>query len=425
MEPTPERRKPTPRKPTPRAKTRARQGQSQGRALTRRALLGVAALAGVGAVAACVSQLPPAEDEGPGVVMDRDATSEPADVTVLMVGDILVHPSVWRSGEKSDGTRNYDHLFEHVRDDVQAADIAMLDQETLLGGDELGLSGYPVFNGPQEIGTAEVAAGFDVALHANNHALDKGMAGIEAELAFWRASHPEMTVTGMADSEEAADVVPVLERSGHKIAILNYATNTNGIPLPEPWAVRMISEEQIAADIEAARVAGAEAIVACPHWGTEYAAGPDEEQLRWSQVLADAGADVIIGNHPHVMQPFEVVQSADGRSVPVFWSTGNFVSGQDNKASMIGSIARATLSFSGEGVRVSEFRITPIVTNKAGTTGLTTYKLADYTEELAAGNGIRNDSNCADFTRQWCVDFCQERLGAGFNVDTCEYVWTA
>ena len=388
-----------------------------------------AAVAGLGLVlSACTGSEAPGSSEGQGdriVVYDQAISDEPADITVLMVGDILVHPSVWESGERSDGTRNYDHLFEHVADDIAAADIAMLDQETLLGGDELGLSGYPVFNGPQEIGDAEVAAGFDVALHANNHALDKGMAGIEAELAFWREEHPEMVVTGMADSQEAADVVPVLERAGHKIAILNYTTNTNGIPLPEPWAVRMMDEEQLAADVAAAREAGAEAIIACPHWGTEYASGPDEEQLRWSQALADAGVDAIIGNHPHVMQPFEVIEAADGRSVPVFWSTGNFVSGQDRKDSMVGSIARVKLSFAGGEARVSECRLTPIVTNKAGSERLSTYKLVDYTEELAAGNGIRNNSGCSDFTRQWCVDFCAERLGDAFDTEACELVWTA
>lgn len=418
-----ERLRPTPRKPTPRKP--APRGAASPSTLTRRGFVVAAALAGMGAVAACVSAHVPAADEGVGVVYDAPATGAPADVTVLMVGDILVHPSVWQSGERSDGTRSYDHLFANVADDVAAADIAMLDQETLLGGDALGLSGYPVFNGPQEIGDAEVAAGFDVMLHANNHALDKGTAGIEAELAFWRERHPDAVVTGMADSEEAAASVPVLERAGHRIAILNYTTSTNGIPLPEPWSVRMIDEATIAADVEAARAAGAEAIVACPHWGTEYAAGPDADQLRWAQVLADAGADVIIGNHPHVMQPFEVIQASDGRDVPLMWSTGNFVSGQDRKDSMVGSIARATLSFSADGVRVSEFRVTPLVTNKAGATGLTTYRLADYTEELAAGNGIRSNAGCADFTRQWCVDFCSERLGNAFDPETCELVWRA
>lgn len=396
--------------------------------LTRRAFFSAAATAGLWVLAGCSGRAPsPAGGPGAGTatLYDPAAPVRPADVTVLMVGDVLVHPSVWKSGERADGTRSYDHLFEHVLEDVAAADIAMLDQETILGGDELGLSGYPVFNSPQEFADAEAAAGFDVILHANNHVLDKGMAGIEAELGYWRANHPDVTVTGMADSQDAAAVVPVLARAGHKVAILNYAANTNGIPLPEPWAVRMLDEAQIAADVEAARAAGAEAIVACPHWGTEYAPAPDSEQLRWAAVLVDAGVDAIIGNHPHVMQPFEVIGSSDGRSVPVFWSTGNFVSGQDRKDSMVGGMARLTLSFSADGCSVSSCGLTPLVTNKAGQTGLTTYKLADYTEELAAGNGIRGFEGCSDFSRQWCVDFCSERLGEAFDPASCELVWQA
>lgn len=405
------------------------------RPLTRRellsaALLGVVGLAGAG----CASEAPAPEGDGGrlarGIVYDGGAPTAPAaggssegEVTLLVVGDILVHPSVWGSGERADGTRDYAHLFEHVSDDVAAADVAMLDQESVLGGDALGISGYPVFNSPQEIGDAEVAAGFDVILHANNHALDKGMAGIEADLAFWRGSHPEVTVTGIADSQEAADVVPLLEVGGHRVAVLNYTTSTNGIPLPQgcPWAVRMLEEGQVTRDFEVARAQGAEAIVACPHWGTEYAAGPDSEQLRWAQVLADLGACAIVGAHPHVLQPVEVVESSDGRRVPVYWSLGNFVSGQDRKESMVGGMAQLSLSFVDGEPRVSRCRLVPIVTNKAGASGLSTYRLSDYTEELASGNGIRNNAGCSDFSRQWCVDFCAGRLGEGFDAEACTF----
>lgn len=405
-------------------------GARRGRALTRRELLSALAL-GAMALGGCSTGTSDDEERQADVpqvldrVLEEDSSGEgSSEVSVLMVGDVLVHPSVWQSGERDDGTRDYAHLFEQVLADIAEADIALVNQETILGGDELGLSGYPTFNGPQEICDAEAQAGFDVVLHANNHALDKGLTGIGSELAYWRANHPEVAVTGIADSEEEFDVVPVLERAGHRVAILNYATGTNGIELPEPWAVRMIGEERIAEDVSLAREAGAEAIIACPHWGTEYAAAPDEEQLRWAQVLADAGVDAILGDHPHVVQPIEVIQSADGRDVPVFWSVGNFVSGQERKDTMVGGIARVTLSFSTGAARVSECRLTPVVTNKAGETGLTTYRLADYTEELAQGNGIRGSEGCSDFSRQWCVDFCAERLGEAFDPDSCELVLT-
>ena len=415
------RREPTPRRP----KTRSVRQQVDA-PLTRRAFLAVAGLAGVGAVAACVAQRPASEPgDGRDVVMDEDVSAQRAEVSVLMVGDVLMHPSVVETGERSDGTRSYDHLFANVADEVAAADVAMVGQETILAGSVLGISGYPAFCSPEEVGDAEVAAGFDVTLSASNHACDRGMDGIDAACEFWRSSHPDMIVAGIADSEEAAEVVPVIEREGHKIAILNYATMMNGIPLPEPWAVRMISEEQVEADVAAAREAGAEAIVACPHWGTEYMEGPDDDQLLWAQVLADAGVDVIMGGHPHVIQPFETVESADGRTVPVFWSVGNFVSGQQRMDTMVGGMARATLVFEGGSCHVSACSLAPVITHRGSGEALSTYLLADYTEDQASSNGIKGFDGCSSFSRQWCVDFCAERLGDAFDTDACELTWKA
>ena len=391
--------------------------------LTRREFFSLAGLAGLGTLAGCSapesSRAP--EPEERATVYDAAA---PDELTVLMVGDVLVHAGVRRSGERADGTRNYDHLFAQVADDVSAADLALVGQETILGGEGLGFSGYPSFNSPQEFGDAEVAAGFDVALCASNHALDRGMPGIESALGYWRSAHPDVLVTGIADSQEAFDALPLVEREGHRIAVLNYTYGTNGIPLPQPWAVRLLDEARIAADAAAAREAGAEAIVACPHWGVEYAAGPDDEQRRWAQVLADAGVDAIIGGHPHVMQPFEVIESSEGRAVPVFWSVGNFTSTQPRKDTMVGAMAQVSLRFDGD-CEVTSCTLTPLVTHRASGTAFTTYRLADYTEELAASNQIRSSSGCGDFSFQWCVDFCAERLGDAFDASTGQLVWEA
>ena len=397
------------------------------RPLTRRGFLAASA-ASVGALVGCSM-------DGAGVeagalrpvqtILDDPAPEpERSEVTVLMVGDVLVHEGVWVSGERGDGSRDYEHLFAHVADQASGADVAIVDQETILGGTALGLSSYPTFNSPQEIGSAEAAAGFDVVLHANNHALDKGMEGIEAELAFWRSEHPEVMVTGMADSQEAADEVPILERGGRRIAVLAYTYGTNGIPLPSdaPWAVRMLDDAQVERDFSAAWGLGADAVVVCPHWGTEYAAVPDEGQRRWAERFVELGADVIIGCHPHVLQPVEELVAPDGRVVPVFWSLGNFVSGQARKDTMVGGLAQVTLYFEGDERGVASWRLTPLVTHRAMGTDYTTYPLAGYTEELAAANHIRTVSGQTDFSRQWCVDFCSERLGEGFDPVTCELV---
>lgn len=414
------------------------------RNLSRRAFLSALGLGGAGLLAGCSAAKKDAADTAAPakeIVYDRGteeaaasaadaagsapaATAPDATVTIGMVGDILVHTYVWKSGVQEDGSRNYDAIFENVRGDIEPLDLAMLDQETVLGGESFGFSGYPTFNSPQEFADAEVAAGFDVFLHANNHAIDMGLAGIESELSYWRANFPQAIVTGMADSEEAAAVVPVVELAGHKVAILNFTQDTNGIPLPDgaPWAVRMLTDEQVESDFAAAKAAGAEAIVVCPHWGEEYTEGPNDFQREWADRFVELGATVIFGNHPHVMQTVEWISGADGRAVPVYWSLGNFVSTMSRMDSMIGGLGRVTINFAGGAVSVGEARLTPLVTHKVYGPGLTTYKLVDYTEDLAAANAIRNDTGCGGFTRAWCVDFCAGRLGDGFDADTCEFV---
>ena len=353
------------------------------------------------------------------VIFDSVARSRSA--TLCMVGDVLVHQGVWQSGEHADGTRSYDHLFAQVVPAVQAADLAVVNQETVLGGAGLGLSGYPAFNSPQEIGDAEVAAGFDAVLGATNHALDRGMDGIRADLAFWREKHPEVLRAGIADSEEAYRALPVAERNGVRVAVLNYTYGTNGIPLPAdaPFAVRMLNEGTIASDVAVAREAGADVVVACPHWGTEYLLTPDNGQRRWAEVFAAQNVDAVIGTHPHVLEPVEVLRNAAGHAMPVFWSLGNFVSTQAAKERMVGGMAQLTFQVGPDGCRVTAGSLVPVVTHRAAGAAFTTYPLPAYTEELAAQNGIRALGGCGDFSLAWCKGFCAQVLGAGFNADAC------
>ena len=144
------------------------------------------------------------------------------EVTLVMVGDILMHMPVNNSGRLADGSRNFDHLFTYTKDMIEAADIAIVNQEVILGGPELGISGYPRFNTYYEVGDALVNAGFDVILHATNHSLDRGREGIENCLAFWEEHYPDIAVVGIYDSKEKQDEIYVCEQEGIKIAILNY-----------------------------------------------------------------------------------------------------------------------------------------------------------------------------------------------------------
>ena len=167
---------------------------------------------------------------------DEDTTAAPepekTGVTIRMVGDVLLHEAVTESGLRDDGTYNFDHLFKNVLDEIKSADIALVNQEVILGGKEMGLSGYPAFNGPFEVGDAIANAGFDIVLHATNHALDRGSAAVVNCCNFWRTSHPDISFIGISDSSADQNNIVIKEAGGIKIAFLNYTYGTNGIPLP-------------------------------------------------------------------------------------------------------------------------------------------------------------------------------------------------
>lgn len=271
-----------------------------------------------------------------------------ASVNVLMVGDMLIHQRVYESGYFEDGTVNFDHIFANTKDDIAAADVAIVNQETMLGGKELGLSGYPCFNSPFEIGDALVEAGFDVVLSATNHTLDAGLVAIDNALNFWKENYPEIAVLGLHDDTftdyETQDIY-VYEKSGIKIAILNYTYGTNGIPIPaeRPLVVNMLDEEKMAQDIARAKKM-ADIVIVCPHWGTEYVYRPDYSQQYWTKFFYDQGVDCIIGTHPHVLENIEWIQEEDNaHRMLVYYSIGNFVSTQNARPRMLGGMAEISI----------------------------------------------------------------------------------
>ena len=344
----------------------------------------------------------------------------PTTIDICMVGDVLLHPSVYSSGRTADGSYDFSHLFANVSDEVAACDLAIVDQETILGGTGMGLSGYPVFNGPQEVGDAEVAAGFDVVLRATNHTMDRGYDGIHSELEFWRTAHPEVAVIGCTDpqTEEPADSnnIFVYEKDGFRVAVLNYTYGLNGYGDPK-GAVALLDETRVREDCRRAREE-ADMVVVCPHWGTENVTGPDGEQERWASIFLECGVDVVLGNHPHVMGPVETMTGTDGHTMVCYWSVGNFVSGMDAPQNMIGGMARVTLERDATGTcRVASYAMKPLVTH-INPADETTYFLADYTDELAA------TSKLPTVTPAWAHELCADVLGSGYDREKGELLVT-
>lgn len=343
-------------------------------------------------------------------------------VTLTMVGDILLHTRIHEYSRQEDGSYNYDAVFGQLSAEISAADLALVNQEVIIGGEALGVSGYPTFNAPEQIGDALVKAGFDVVLHATNHALDKRKQGILNCLNFWQENYPEIAVLGIHDSAQSQENLYITELNGIRIAVLNYTYGTNGIALPKdmPYALDLLEEEKVKEDLKKAGEQ-ADFVIVCPHWGTEYRLTPDSSQKKWAQLFLEYGADLVLGTHPHVMEPVEwMTQETTGEQMLVYYSLGNFVNwtsgtvkGTANR--MVGGMANVTIELDETGkAYIADYGVRAVVCHVENRqNGITVYPLEDYSEELASQNAIRSQDD--DFSYAYCVDLCNQVWGDLWN----------
>ena len=360
----------------------------------------------------------PQPTEAPTPEPTATPTPTPApEINLVMVGDMLMHERVVASGLQEDGSYNFDHLFMHVQEKIEGADLALVNQETILGGTELGLSGYPCFNSPYELGVAEADAGFDVILHGTNHTLDKGKRGVLNCIKFWEETYPEIAWLGMNDSQQMQDEeIYIYEQNGIKIAILNYTYGTNGIATPAdmPYLVNYMEEEKVIADIQKAEEL-ADFTVVCPHWGNEYYLGVASNQKTWTKIFLEQGVDLVLGTHPHVIEPVEWVFDEAGHEMLVYYSLGNFVNGTSGTGAgvmnrCVGALADVTIGRDDSGkVVVLEYDAIPLVCHIAEGDEYTVWYLEEYTEELAEENLIRSQDG--DFSLENCKALVEQVWG--------------
>lgn len=340
------------------------------------------------------------------------------EVSIIMVGDMLMHTPVEESALQEDGTYSYDAIFANTVEEIQAADLAIVNQEVIIAGEDFDVSGYPAFNAPFELGHDLIEAGFDVICHGTNHALDQGKKGLKSCIAFWEEQYPEIPVLGIHGSKEDQEEIYIYEQDGLKIAVLNFTYGTNGIALPSdmPFAVDMLEEEAVVAAIAKAEEM-ADFTVVCPHWGTEYVLEQTKEQEKWAEIFFENGVDLVIGTHPHVIEPIEMITDEEtGHSMLVYYSIGNFVnwtssSGNGIANRMVGGMAQITVGKDETGKAfIKEYGIEPVVAHLTeGTNGVTTYFLKDYTHTLAGENEIRKQD--ANFSLEYCEELCDKVWG--------------
>ncbi len=358
------------------------------------------------------------------------------DINLLSLGDNLMHMGVINTGRMEDGTYDYSFMFENIAPFLEKAELKVTNQETILGGNHLGFSGYPAFNSPTEVGDAIAAAGFNVVLHATNHATDKGLEGLNNCLHFWEENYPDMLVCGI-NPPDASDNIPMIEIDGITFAMLNYTYgNNHGTLAKEYWGrLEMLCDynretgamdfttlnPEVLEEIERAKEL-ADIVIVFPHWGSEYQPKPSAYQKKFAQQMADAGADLIIGTHPHVPQPVEWITSADNREVLCYYSLGNYISTQKQVLTMLEGMAWVTFHVTENDVYIDADKtgVLPLVCHyKSGPVRVKDiYLLEEYTEELAASHGIWQygevpmhlsdmTSNSEAIFGDWALEACQ------------------
>lgn len=366
---------------------------------------------------AVVTNSPEEASPAPSVALCTP-TAAPSSVTLLAVGDNLIHEQVVESGKQKDGTYNFDHLYSRVKDIIASADIAVINQETILGGSDFAYSGYPDFNSPTEIGDAIINTGFDVVLQATNHTMDMKLKGVENVIEYW-SGHPEITTLGINATEKASKKIPIINKNGIKIAMLNYTYGLNGHTLPEdmPYLVNLLDKDKMAEDIQKAEEQ-ADFTIVFPHWGTEYSYQADDKQKKLTDFFYEQGVDLVIGSHPHVLEPVEWIQKDNDRKMLVYYSLGNFMSYQKEAPRMLGGMASVTITKDASGTYVSNASITPILTHfESGYADYNygIYELKDYNEELANRHGVSKIAEDGALTYQGMCDLAGQILGSWYQ----------
>lgn len=256
-------------------------------------------------------------------------------ISLLFAGDIMGHDSQIASAfDPETKTYDYTSCFERMRPYIQSADIAFGNLEVTLAGPPY--KGYPQFSSPDELAVALKDVGFDVLVTSNNHSVDRRKKGIERTISVLDSLGIPHTGTFFDEASRLNEYPLILSKNGFTLALLNYTYGTNGIPVPEPGMVNLIDTTQIRQDIQKAKLVNPDAIIAFMHWGKEYESLPSQSQKQLAEFCFEQGANLVIGSHPHVLQPMEWRKE---KNRFVVYSLGNFVSGQRKQYTDGGTMA--------------------------------------------------------------------------------------
>ena len=365
-------------------------------------------LAGFKSAKASISSQTPVQDPGYPIDVDGQAPTnqvqadtevvteevfKPTSAKLVAVGDNLMHRSCTLSAKNADGTYDFTKHFANMADIFKAADLAVISQDTVLGGIELGATSTEtgIFNTAVELADGMADAGINVVLAANNHIMDEGSAGLNTMMSYFSTKYPNITLLGVNNSREAKDEPVYVETNNIKIAMINYSYGSNQTADLDasPYLLNQYDEDWLSDILKQAREE-ADFIIAFPFWGEQNSMDYTQEQERQAQFLADNGVDLIIGSYPHVVEPVKWITAENGDRTLVYYSLGNFQSIQNTVENMLGGQANVTISKEEDGTHISDYSLDFVVTHYEQRESseyydiVTTYPLADYTSDLAA-----------------------------------------
>lgn len=308
--------------------------------------------------------------------------------TLTAIGDVLCHNTqYWDAHNKTTDEYDFSYVFDDVKTYTSAGDITLASLETSFAGKDVGYSNYPTFNSPDSLATALKEIGVDIISTAGNHALDMGFKGLCRTIDV--LDNNEIEHLGTYKTKEEQEKILIKNVNGLNIAFLNYTYGTNGIPIPsdKEFCVNLIHKDLIKKQIEQAKSSNADIIIACMHWGTEYKTTANDEQKDLSDFLFKNGVDVIIGNHPHVLEPMKkrTVTLDDGTEKECFviYALGNFTADQRETITRDSIILNLTITKTADGkISIDKTTYTPIYMYKYTNKSSKKFKVLDLEKTI-------------------------------------------
>lgn len=330
------------------------------------------------------------------VILDSSVESEtveekvePINFTMTAIGDTLCHNTqYWDAYNSSTKQYDFSYVYDDIKDYTSSADITIGSLETTFAGEDRGYSNYPVFNSPDSLATGLKDIGVDVISLAGNHALDYGYSGICRTIDV--LDNVGISHLGTYKSAEDQDKILIKDVKGVKIAFINYTYGTNGIPVPsdKPYCLNLIDKDLISKQIKQAKEQNVDMIVACMHWGTEYKTSANDEQKELADFLFKSGVDIILGNHPHVIEPMEkkTITLDDGSTKDVFvvYALGNFTADQRAEITRDSAILNLDITKDSDGkILINRVSYVPIYMYKNSAAKVHKFKILDIERSIA------------------------------------------